>query len=128
MPLGHDRSDLGPRGESLAAQFLEARGYSVLAQNYRAAGAEIDIVARDGDEIVFVEVKTLRSDQFGDPADRVERRKQRHLSRAAICYVREKRLEEAACRFDVVAIIVGEGEPKINHFRDAFDLHPTYDA
>ena len=117
---------LGPRGESLAARFLEGIGYRILARNYRAPGGEVDVVAADGDDIVFVEVKTFTGSEFGEPAERVESGKQRRLGRAALFYLQERRLEGASFRFDVVAICM-DAEPRgITHFPDAFELHPSF--
>ena len=119
---------LGPLGESLAARFLEAKGWKILARGYRALGAEIDLVASDGDEIVFVEVKALRSAGHGFPEERVEASKQRRISRAAMAYVRKKRLQGANLRFDVVSVLMEGDEPKIAHYPEAFELHSAYDG
>jgi putative endonuclease len=112
---------LGPRGESIAAAYLASRGYRVVARNYRCARGEIDLIAVDGDMIVFVEVKSRRSDEAADPEINVHRAKQRRLIAAARYYVGTKGLADCPCRFDVVAIVLPDSsEPRIEHFEDAF--------
>ena len=123
MGRGAKTESLGPRGERLAARFLEKLGYRIMDRNYQARGGEVDLIARDGDELVFVEVKALAETDFGTPEERVGDRKQLRLSRAALQFVRERRAEDVCFRFDVVAVTVGEGEPRIEHFVDAFELH-----
>lgn len=122
------REGLGPLGESLAARFLEARGWRILERGYRTLGAEIDIIARDGEDIVFVEVKALRSAGHGYPEERVETAKQRRISRAALAYVRKKRLHGANLRFDVVSVLMDGDEVEISHYPEAFELHSDYDG
>lgn len=123
---GEPTISTGPQGETLAARFLERLGWLILRRNYRAAHAEIDLIARDGDDVVFVEVKSMKAGEFGEPEDRVELAKQRQLSRAALHYVRERSLQGESFRFDVLAVLFGDGEPRIQHFRDAFDLHASF--
>jgi len=123
-----NRSSSGALGERLACRYVQRLGWRVLARNYRAARAEIDVIAEEGEELVFVEVKTLAGSDFGEPEDRVEDFKQRQLSRAAIHYVTERRLEEREIRFDVIAVLLGDGEPRIEHFRSAFELHRSFRA
>ena len=110
---------LGDRGEREAARFLRRRGLRVLAQGYRTARGEIDLIARERDTLVFVEVKTRRS---GTPAEAVTAEKQRRLTLAALHFLRRHGLLEQACRFDVVAIVWPDdrGTPAIEHIRDAF--------
>jgi putative endonuclease len=115
------RHQLGGAGERAAAAFLRRKGFSILQHNYRCAIGEIDLVARDGDVVVFVEVKTRRGDDRDDPLDKVHRDKQRRLVRAARHWLTAKRWPEVACRFDAVALIVAdEGPPQIEHVEDAF--------
>jgi putative endonuclease len=112
---------LGPRGEAVAAEFLTARGYRVVSRNFRCPQGEIDIIAVDGDTVVFVEVKSRRSGQAADPETNVDRRKRRRLVRAALVYAGRKGLDDCPCRFDVIAIVLPEkDEPQIEHFEDAF--------
>ena len=102
------RHALGKIGETLACAELARRGYAILATGYRTAYGEIDIVARDGDTTVFVEVKTRAGDDFGGGAAAVTRRKQLRVTRMALDYLSRHRLHDTACRFDVVTVdIVG---------------------
>ena len=98
----------------------------MLKRNYRAEQAEIDLIAEDGEDTVFVEVKALRGGDFGEPAERVEQHKQRQISRAALHYVRERGRPPGSLRFDVVAVLFGGDRPEIRHFPAAFDLHPAF--
>jgi putative endonuclease len=98
------RQALGKTGEDLAVAELERRGYAILARRYRTNRGEIDIVARDGDTIVFIEVKARLTAEFGRAAEAVTRRKQRRLVRMAAEYLARRRLARCPCRFDVVAI------------------------
>ena len=125
-PPTEANGESGPQGERLAARFLEGLGWRIIRRNYRVSQAEIDLVADDGDEIVFVEVKTLKRSDFGEPEDRVERHKQRQVSRAALHFVKEHRLEGGHFRFDVVAVSLGGREPKIQHFPNAFEVHRAF--
>lgn len=117
----------GPKGERLAAAFLEAKGYTVLDRNYRFSREEVDLVcfapsvhAEGGGEIVFVEVKARRGHGFGRPEEAVDEAKQRAILRVAEAYLHERRLGLALCRFDVVAVTLGRGAPEIEHFENAF--------
>ncbi len=115
----------GKKGEDLAVNFLEKSGYVVVDRNYRALHAEIDIICRDpgaDDELVFVEVKTRTTQEFGDPLDAVSARKISFLKRAAEAYLYEKNLDDAPCRIDVVGIWMRtEKQPVIEHFKDAVE-------
>jgi putative endonuclease len=119
------RQNLGRLGENLACTELERRGYAILARRYRHAGAEIDIVARDGATLVFVEVKAREGRDFGDGAEAVTMRKRRRLAMAAMDYLVRHRKGECPCRFDVVSIQLDEGTPGIEVFQNAFDASGT---
>jgi putative endonuclease len=111
---------LGPRGEAIARRSLRRRGYLILAQNFRAAGAEIDIVALDGDTLVFIEVKAREGIEAGTPREAVDDHKQEQIRRAAASYVAMRRAHAVAIRFDVVAI-TGSGRSRtIELIKDAF--------
>jgi len=113
---------LGSRGESLACDTLERAGYEILATRYRTRHGEIDIVARDRDCLVFVEVKTRRSIERGTPAEAVTPRKQRRVIAMARDYLARHRTDATACRFDVVAVLLTDGAPpSIQLIRNAFD-------
>ena len=110
----------GDRGERVAAAFLKRQGLRVIARNYRVAAGEIDLIARDGDVLVFVEVKARRR---GLPAEAVTTEKQRRLTLAALHYLKRHRLLECRCRFDVVSVLWpdDDGEPIVEHYRNAFE-------
>ena len=102
--MEHSRVNVAKTGESLAVAHLKGRGYKILEQNYRAVRGEIDLIAQDGDCIVFVEVKTRRSLKFGTPQAAVTTQKQRQISKVALVYLQTKNLLSAPCRFDVIAV------------------------
>ncbi|MYC76878.1 YraN family protein [Candidatus Poribacteria bacterium] len=102
--MDRSRLNIAKIGESLAVKHLKARGYRILAQNYRARRGEIDLIARDGEFVVFVEVKTRRSLKFGLPQAAVTWQKQRQISKVALAYLQAHNLLDAPCRFDVIAI------------------------
>lgn len=101
--------EIGQRGEALAAQALERRGYEIVDHNWHCRGGELDLVAHDGDVWVFVEVKLRGADAFGTPEEAVTERKQARLLHAAQMYVAEHELEDVAWRIDVVAIELAPG-------------------
>jgi putative endonuclease len=111
---------VGERGEDLAVRALVREGYAILARRYRSRLGEIDIIARDGDCLVFVEVKARRQEACGNPAEAVTRWKQRRIARMAAAYLARQPIEAAACRFDVVAIVIGEDHPRVEIIRNAF--------
>jgi putative endonuclease len=111
----------GTLGETVAANFLTAKGFHILARNWRAGRCEVDIVAEDGAELVFVEVKTRHQEYLLAPEASVGLPKQRALVRAAGAWLEESGRDQAL-RFDVVAVTLGEREPHILHIPDAF--HP----
>jgi putative endonuclease len=114
---------LGQRGEAAAARYLVRRGYRILARGDRLKPGELDLVAADRDTIVFIEVKTRQSQEAGHPAEAVDARKQRRLTRLAVTYLKRHGLLERPARFDVIAITWPQGKwfPKIEHFKNAFD-------
>ncbi len=112
----------GAEGEKIAAEFLLKQGYRILERNFRTALGEIDIVARDGKILVFVEVKARSGTHFGVPQSAVDARKQAKMSRVALAYLSQKRIDTSECRFDVVGIIRGpSGTTSIEHLKDAFE-------
>jgi len=114
----------GPLGERLAAEFLRKRGFKILRRNCRSQLGEIDLIAREGDEVVFIEVKTRTGTTWGDPAEAVSPSKQRKLSLTALGFAEQNKLREHPLRFDVIAVVLrAEGEPEITHYPNAFPLH-----
>jgi putative endonuclease len=111
---------LGARSESLAARHLRRQGMRVLVRSYRTPQGEIDLIARDGDTLVFVEV---RARQHGEPAETVTTEKERRLTLTALQFLKEHELLEARSRFDIVAITWPDPHraPEIKHIRNAFE-------
>ena len=122
----YDPHKLGQEGEQLAAAYLLKEGYSILERNYRYHRNEIDIIARHGQMLCFVEVKTRISSAKGDPAEAVTLKKQQEIIKGARAYLALSRQLECDCRFDVVAIRVQDLDGKrissfaIDHYPDAF--------
>ena len=112
----------GERSENLAAWYLKKNGYKIIEQNYRNQIGEIDIIAKDKKTIVFVEVKSRRSNRYGSPKLAVTPKKQRKISMVALYYLKDTKQTDAKARFDVVAIISNRDEPRIEIVRNAFDL------
>ena len=111
---------LGQRGERAAERHLKRCGYRIVARNFRAAGAEIDLIAMEGETLVFVEVKTRSGDSAGAPVDAVDQRKQDRMRRAAEVFAARSRAGDRLMRFDVVAITSGSGDMKLELLKDAF--------
>ena len=117
-----EHNELGQRGEHIAQTFLKEKGFQILHVNWRNRKLEIDIIAMDGETLVFVEVKTRQTLIFGEPEDAVNYKKRRSLIRAANAYVLKYGFKDDA-RFDIISIIIERNETVINHFPDAF--YPT---
>ena len=114
---------LGQFGEDCAAKFLEAKGYTIIARNFRIRSAEIDIIARTGGVIVFVEVKARSNIRHGLPAEAVTLRKQQKIITAAGVFLQDENFSDCACRFDVVEIFFNnERVEEINHIENAFEI------
>src|SRR5688572_17332252 len=115
------RHSLGKMGEDLASAELQRRGYAVIARGYRTKYGEIDIVARDGETTVFVEVKTRAGDEFGGAAAAVTAWKQRRVAQMAMDYLARHSLHDTRCRFDVVTVDVVSGQaPRVQVYAHAF--------
>jgi len=109
----------GDYGEGVAEGYLAAKGYTILAQNFKKNGNEIDIVAEDGGYIVFVEVKYRRGTSFGSGLEAITPAKARRIFRAAKAYLYDNNKWDAPCRFDIIEIF-GSEELEVNHFENAF--------
>jgi len=119
--------EFGRFGEEIAGRYLARRGYKILDKNYRTKSGELDIVAMDGRTLVFVEVKSRRSQSFGTPGDAVDARKRRRMEKAALAYISEKNKGGLQCRFDVIGVTAAGGEePEIELVKDAFELAGGY--
>ena len=114
---------LGDRGERVAVRFLKKQGFRIIARQYRNQFGEVDIIAKDGRQVVFVEVKTRKSTGAGQPFEAVDRRKQQKLTKVALAWLKKhKRLEQSA-RFDVISVVWPDDSsgPQLQHFRNAFE-------
>ena len=116
---------LGNAGERVAERYLKHQGFRILFRRYRTPLGEIDLIARDQDTIVFVEVKTRRGDSAGNPESAVDERKQAQITRLALAFLKQNGLLEHPARFDVVAIVwpAADDKVEITHYRHAFDAH-----
>ena len=122
MRTGMERRVLGRQGELEAERFLSAQGYEVLMRNYRCPAGELDLVVRDQDTLVFVEVRTQSGQKFGDPLESVTFRKQRQIIKAATHYMARYHIVGEPMRFDVIGIKWTSAAPCIIHVKGAFEL------
>lgn len=106
----------------MALQFLKKKGYRIYLRNYVCRLGEMDIIGQEGDTLAFIEVKTRTSARFGPPQLAVNAAKQVQLSKVALHFLKEKRLEDVKARFDVVAILLKADGPEIDLIKNAFDL------
>ncbi|PYJ20953.1 MAG: YraN family protein [Verrucomicrobia bacterium] len=118
----------GARGERLACRYLKRNGYKVLVRNFRGrSGGEIDIVCRNNDTLVFVEVKTRARQDFGRPVEAVDREKQKRISRGALAWLRMLDNPDILFRFDVVEVIIADNaKPRMELIKNAFPLSRPY--
>lgn len=113
----------GNAGEALAVAFLKNANHLICDQNYKKPSGEIDIITRDGDTMVFIEVKFRKNLEFGYPREAVNRTKQKRIMKTALWYLKEKKLEDINVRFDVIEIYFEQNEKQvINHFEGAFSF------
>ncbi len=114
---------LGDKGERKAVRFLKKLGYRILERQHEDHFGEIDIIAIDGNQIVFVEVKTRRTTEAGHPFEAVDLNKQKKIARAALAWLKSRKRLNQSCRFDVISIIWESetGSPEITHFKHAFE-------
>lgn len=109
---------LGSQGEEIAEKYLKQKGYVILERNFRCRCGEIDIIAENRSGLVFVEVKTRRSQKYGLPCESVNAAKQRHIKRTAACYIAAKHIEHRDVRLDVIEILTMEGQTYIHHIEN----------
>lgn len=111
----------GSYGEKLAEDFLKELGYEIIEKNYHFGHGEIDIVAKENEFLVFVEVKYRKNLEFGEPEYAVTKNKQAQIKKIAEAYLAEREIKDQDCRIDVIAILHLSGDkPKINHYINAF--------
>ncbi|RJQ49683.1 MAG: YraN family protein [Nitrospiraceae bacterium] len=112
---------LGQKGEGVAVSFLRKNGYIIIERNYRNTFGEIDIIAKDNETLVFIEVKTRESIEFGLPFESVTMKKRKKIARVALSYI--KRFDELpACRFDILSICYKNSTPEFELIKDAFEV------
>ncbi len=122
-PRSNAARPLGDRGENLAAEYLERKGFRILERQLRGLYGELDLVALDADTVVFIEVKTRATSAAGDPTEAVTLVKQKKITQSALAYLKRRGWLERRSRFDVVSILwngVG-GTPDVKHYPAAFD-------
>lgn len=112
------RKDLGNRGEVFAVKFLRRQGYKILERNFRLRSGEIDIIAKDGNQLVFVEVKTRSSDNQEFLRASVNRGKEKRLLKTASYYLEKQKYQGLTSRFDVIFIVANNGKMKIEHLKN----------
>lgn len=117
-----DNKAVGKFGEDFAAKFLKRKGYEIIKRNYINPYGEIDIIAAFDGYLIFIEVKTRSTEEFGRPAEAVNAHKIRKISQVASYYIQTKRLYDYPVRFDVIEVCEGE----INHIENAFDSYINY--
>lgn len=116
------RLSLGKKGEKTARVFLEKCGYKIIACNYRTRSGEIDLIARDRQILVFVEVKTRSNTMFGSALEAVTPKKQRQISKVAAEYIARYGLTDSPARFDVVAVTIEQSLPHVELVKNAFEF------
>jgi len=120
---GLQNATVGSRGEELAAAFLERNGFALVERNFRCKGGEVDIIAKDGTTLVFVEVKSRKTLTYGVPQLAVTPFKQRQISKAALTWLARNHKHDSPARFDVIAILLeNDYSHQIEHIKNAFDL------
>ena len=121
------KKELGAKGEEVAVNYLKSRGYRIVERNYRIRFGEIDIIAEQGDDLVFIEVKTRSGTLFGSPFESVTKQKQKQLSKVALEYINKQGFHDRPARFDVVGIELQKGsetfqDAAVELLQNAFDL------
>ena len=114
-------NDLGRKGEELAAVLCAERGLIILEMNHRTPSGEIDIIAKDGDVLVFIEVKARAGNAYGAPFEAVTRRKREKILTVALSYMKKFR-KEVPARFDVISVSIRDGQPSLEYIQDAFEV------
>ena len=112
---------LGTKGEEIAGSYLKKEGYRIVERNYRTSRGEVDIVAYEGDKLVFIEVKTRRTREYGEGQWAIDRRKQRQMIKVALTYIVRKKINNKSYRFDTVIVEdLRDGAREVLLIRDAF--------
>ena len=116
----YTKRDIGNKGEQIATDYLEKNGYEIIKRNFYSRQGEIDIIAKDKKEIVFIEVKTRRNDIFGKPSEAVDYIKQKHMYNAARNYLYKIQMLDLLVRFDVIEVIITNKKYNLNHIKQIF--------
>lgn len=112
---------LGRKGEDLAVELCREKGFIIVEQNYRTPVGEIDIIAKDRDQLVFIEVKARRGDAYGAPFEAVTKRKKEKIRKVALSYMKRFK-KEVPARFDVISISMKNNNPSLDYIQDAFEV------
>ncbi|OGW80568.1 MAG: YraN family protein [Omnitrophica bacterium RIFCSPLOWO2_12_FULL_44_17] len=120
--MKHDLKETGNLGEDIATEYLKRRGYKIIQRNCRSPFGEIDLVAQDGNTLVFVEVKTRHGCEFGFPEEAVHQKKREQLIRLATWYLMKHTKKEMPVRFDILAVELKTGEPEIRLIQNAIEV------
>ena len=120
--MSRQRQHIGKAGEKTVARYIKKKGFKILEQNFACPVGEIDIIARDKETIVFVEVKTRRSLSYGSARLAITARKQKKISMAALYYLKSTHQMDQRARFDVVTVLAAGEEQEIDHIQNAFEL------
>ncbi len=117
-----ERIALGQLGEDLAFKEVKRLGYKEIERNYRCPLGEVDLIAKDGDTLVFIEIKTRKGRSLAYAKEAVNDRKKRQISRVALTYMKNRKCFGAKARFDVVAVSLSGGKPELEVIKNAFEL------
>lgn len=120
--MTRERLELGELGEDLALKKIKGLGYKKIVRNYRCTLGEVDLIARDGDTLVFIEIKTRRGKSIAYAKEAVDAKKKRQLSKVALAYLKSNNCYGVKARFDVVAVSLAGDKPQIEVIQNAFDL------
>lgn len=120
----YERHETGKIGENISVRYLEQRGYIIVERNFECNQGEIDIIARDKEELVFIEVKTRSSALYGLPKEAVDKTKKKHIYRSAEYYVYAKHLENESIRIDVIEVYKKQGKFMVYHIKQAITEKP----
>jgi len=115
-----DSHELGKAGQKAAEAFLKSKGYEIIDRNFHTRSGELDLVVRDGDYIVFVEVKARKSLEYGYPREAITRTKQKRILKTALAYLTQNHLHNSNIRFDVVEVLLQQGQTYASHIENAF--------
>lgn len=111
---------IGKYGEDLACKYLEKIGYNIISRNFYTSNSEIDIVAQNKEEIIFVEVKSRMSKKYGNPIESVDNYKQKHILDASKYFIYKNKLENQNIRFDIIEVYINDKGNFINHIKNVF--------